>query len=423
MTSAAAGSHPPTQPPGSRHGAGLPRNVWVASATSFLTDISSEMIINVLPLFLANVLGVGTAVIGLIEGVAGATASLLKAPAGWVSDRIGSRKWPAVVGYAVSTGAKPFLLLATSWQTVAGARWADRVGKGVRTAPRDALLADSTGPGQRGLAFGLHRAADTAGAALGIVVAIAVVSAIQGRSPTLGDHTFRILVLASLVPAALAVLVLALGAVDTGARAKPAAAHPPTVPRLRLRNLGSRFMVFLGISAIFDLGNFSDAFIVLRAQDQGLGVTDILWLMVAFNVVYALVATPAGSLSDRWGRKRILVAGWLLYAAVYLGFGTTHEWLPIGALFVLYGIYYGLTMGTAKALISDLAPPALRGSAYGIYHTVLGVIDLPASIIAGVLWQGVGSWHGMGAAAPFIFGAATALLAALLLGVTLQEAR
>jgi MFS family permease len=219
----------------------------------------------------------------------------------------------------------------------------------VRTAPRDALIADSIS--DFGLAFGLHRAADTAGAVL-----------------------------------------------------------------------GRRFAVFLGIVALYDLGNFSDAFLVLRAQEQGLAVGDVLWTLLGFNLVYAVVSAPAGALSDRIGGKRIIIAGWIAYAGIYLGFAMAKSSIHIVAPCLCYDAYYGLTMGTAKAMVADLVPAQLRGTAYGSYHALLGIIDLPASLIAGVLWQGVGSWPGFGSAAPFYFGAATALLAALLFTAFVRDA-
>lgn len=404
----------PTSTPSPRK---IPRNIWALSGTSFFMDVSSEMILNVLPLFLANVLGVGTAVIGLIEGVAESTASLLKVFAGGLSDRLGARKPLTAGGYIISALAKPIFLLANSWGVVAGARWADRVGKGVRTAPRDALIADSIPSADRGLAFGLHRAADTGGAVLGLLIAIVVVSQMQGNATELGKNTFRTLVLVSLIPALLAVLTVVLGVRETrkgttnGAR------------RVGFRGLGRRFAVFLSIVALFDLGNFSDAFLVLRAQERGLSVEGVLWTLLGFNLVYALIATPAGALSDRIGRKRLIIAGWIAYAGIYLGFALAGSGAQVVALYLGYGAYYGLTMGTAKAMVADLVPIELRGTAYGSYNALLGIIDLPASLIAGVLWQGVGSWNGFGPAAPFYFGACTALTAALLLAAFLRDAR
>ncbi len=296
----------------------LPRNLWAVSLTSFFMDISSEMVLNILPLFLLNVLGVKTSVIGLIEGIAEATASVLKVFSGWISDRLRARKWLAVAGYALSALSKPFFYVAGSWGAVAGVRWADRVGKGIRTAPRDALVADSVDERHRGLAFGLHRAADTAGATLGLIIALVVVWLAQSGSAVLGASTFRTVVLVSLVPALLAVLSLALGARDVPV--KGVAARPP----ITFRGLGGRFFVFMLIVGLFDLGNSSDAFLVLRGQERGLSVLGVLGMLISFNLVYTLLSTPAGSLSDRIGRRRLIVGGWLVYAAIYLGFGLAH---------------------------------------------------------------------------------------------------
>lgn len=387
----------------------LPRNVWAVSLTSFFMDISSEMVINILPLFLFSVLGVRTSIIGLIEGVAESTASLLKLFSGWFSDRIGGRKWLAVTGYGISTLAKPFFYIASSWWQVAAVRWADRLGKGVRTAPRDALIADSVEEKQRGLAFGFQRAADTAGAMIGLLIALGVVWWLQSNSFELGKSTFQTIVLISLIPAVLAVLVLALGAHDVAVTGQRSA------PKFAFKSLGKPFMVFMIIVGIFDLGNSSDAFLILRAQERGISVAGVLGMLVVFNLVYALVSTPAGGLSDRIGRSRLIIAGWLVYAAIYLGFGLAQTGWQIWLLYIGYGFYYGLAYGTAKAMVADLVGANVRGTAYGTYNAVLGIIDLPASVIAGVLWQGVGAWSGLGASAPFLFGAAMAFTAAILL--------
>jgi len=387
----------------------LPRNVWAVSLTSFFMDISSEMVINILPLFLSNVLGVGTNIIGLIEGIAEATASLLKVFSGWLSDRLRARKWLAVTGYAISALAKPFFYFASTWQMVAGVRWADRVGKGVRTAPRDALVADSIEEHQRGLAFGFHRAADTGGAMLGLIVALVVVWALQSRSVDLSRHTFQIVVLASLIPAVLAVISLALGAKDVPITSKRER------PKITFKGLGKPFLTFMVIVGLFDLGNSSDAFLVLRAQERGLNVVGVLGMLVTFNLVYTLISTPAGSLSDRIGRQKVIVGGWLAYALIYLGFALVGRGWHIWVLYALYGVYYGLAYGTTKAMVADLVPANLRGTAYGTYNAVLGILDFPASLIAGFLWGGVGAWKGFGPSAPFFFGAALSLIAALLM--------
>ena len=395
----------------------LPRNVWAASLTSFFMDVSSEMVINVVPLFLANVLGVKTNVIGLIEGIAEATASLLKVFSGWFSDVLGQRKWLAVAGYGLSTLAKPFFYVANTWTTVLGVRWADRVGKGIRTAPRDALLADSIRQDQRGLAFGFHRAADTGGAMLGLIIALLVVWGAQSTELELGRHTFQIVVLLSLIPAVLAVLSLAIGARDVPIEEKRER------PSLSLKGFGTPFKVFLIIVCIFDLGNSSDAFLVLRAQERGLSVLAVLAMLITFNLVYTLVSGPAGAWSDRIGRRKIIVSGWVAYSLIYLGFAVAAAAWQVWALYALYGLYYGLAYGTTKALVADIVQPEQRGTAYGIYNAALGLLDFPASLIAGILWHGVGSWPGLGPPAPFAFGAMLAFTAAILMALWLPRLR
>lgn len=395
----------------------LPRNVWVVSITSFLTDISSEMVLNLLPLFLAEVLGVRTSLIGVIEGVAEATASLLKLFSGWLSDRMNERKWLAVLGYSLSTLSKPLFYFANTWGAVALARWGDRTGKGIRTAPRDALVADSVTKDQRGMAFGFHRAADTAGAMIGLLIALGIVWRVQASAPTLQEATFRTIALVSLAPALLGVVALAVGARDVAVTDKR-----PT-PKFALRSLGKPFTVFVLIVGVFTLGNSSDAFLVLRAQDRGLSVIGVLGMLITFNLVYTLVSTPAGSLSDRVGRSRLIIGGWLFYAVVYLGFGLARTGWQIWVLYAFYGLYYGLAYGTALALVADLVPAEVRGTAYGTYNAMLGIMALPASLIAGLLWQGAGRWPGFGASAPFLFGGAMALLAAALMAFWFPRVR
>jgi MFS family permease len=397
----------------------LSRNVWAATATSFLTDVSSEMVSNVLPLFLANVLGASTSAIGLIEGLAETTASLLKMVSGWLSDHVGQRKWLAVLGYALSACAKPFLYAARTWGAVLGVRFADRIGKGVRTAPRDALVADSTDARHRGLAFGLHRAGDTGGAVLGIALAILILRSIEAGGGSLDRPAFQRLVLVSLIPAFLGVIVLALGVRET----KRQAQRTGSPASGGVRSLGRRFLLFVGIMIIFTLGNSSDAFLILRAQDVGLSVSAVLGMMLTFNMVYAAVATPAGALSDRWGRRRMLLAGWLIYALTYLGFSLANAGWQAWLLMLGYGVYYGLTEGAARALVADLVPAESRGTAYGVFNAAIGLTALPASVVAGVLWQGAGAWGGWGASAPFAFGAAMAFLAAVLLGLLSLQVR
>jgi MFS family permease len=399
------------------HLSDLPRNVWVVTLTSFLTDVSSEMLFNLLPIFLYSVLGVKTAFIGLIEGLAQAVASLLKIISGWLSDRMGMRKPLAVAGYALSTLAKPFLYLATSWPGVLVVRFADRLGKGLRTAPRDALVADTVRREERGLAFGLHRAGDTAGAVIGLAVALAVVLLVQHDDPNLERSTFQTVVLISIVPSVLAVLILWFGAHDVPAEEVAgglAAAANQDADAARGTPLWRTpgFRRFIILLVIFTLGNSSDAFLILRARTTGLSVAGVLGMMITFNLIYALLSTPAGSLSDRIGRRWLLIAGWGVYALVYLGFAVMSQSWQAWALMGVYGIYYGLSEGAERAFIADLVPAPKRGTAYGAMHTAIGVSLLPASLIAGLLWQGVGKWAGLGPSAPFYFGALMAIIAA-----------
>ncbi len=387
----------------------LPRNIWAVSLTSFLMDISSEMVINILPLFLVNVLGVKTNIVGLIEGIAEATASLVKFFSGWLSDRLHSRKWLAVAGYGLSALSKPFFLIASTWEMVAAVRWLDRAGKGIRTAPRDALVADSIDQKDRGLAFGFHRAADTAGALVGILIAAGLIWVAQSNSQYLSEHTFQIVVLVSLAPAFLAVLTLAFGAREVSAVGKR------KLPKIMFKALGKPFMIFMVIAGIFTLGNSSDAFLILRAQSAGMSVVMILVMMAVFNLIYSLVSTPAGRLSDRIGRRKMIIAGWLVYAIIYFGFALARGSWQIFMLYVTYGFYYGLSYGSINALLADLVPAELRGTAYGTYNAIIGIIAFPASLIAGILWQGMGSWTGLGQSAPFFFGGSMALLAAILM--------
>jgi len=387
----------------------LPRNVWAVGVTSFFMDISSEMVLNIVPLFLSNVLGVQTSIIGLIDGIAEATASILKLFSGWLSDKVGGRKWLAVAGYALSAISKPFFYIASSWELIGGVRWADRAGKGIRTAPRDALVADSVTKETRGLAFGFNRAMDKGGAVLGILVAALLVWMTQANNLDLSKHTFQIIVLISLVPAFLAVISLAIGAKDvpvTGQR---------EAPRISLRSMGKPFKIFLVIVSIFTLGNSADSFLVLRAQNLGVTVVGILIMLAIFNLVITLVATPAGSLSDRVGRRKLIIGGWLVYAIIYMGFALAQQAWQVWILYVAYGLYYGLAFGTTTAMVADLVPENLRGTAYGTYNAVVGLLAFPASFIAGMLWQGIGAWSGFGPSAPFLFGGSLALIAALMM--------
>lgn len=389
---------------------GVPRNVFILGMVSFLTDVSSEMTLTILPLFLANVLGVRTPVIGLIEGLAETTASLTKIFSGWFSDRVGDRKWVTTVGYSLSAISKPFLYFAGSWGLVLGVRVADRLGKGVRTSPRDALIADSTPVGRRGLSFGFHRAADTAGAVLGLGMAALIVFFSQRLDVRLEAPTYQTLVLVGIVPGLLAVLALIVFVREP--KKQVGISRPPS---LTLRGFDVRFKVFLAIIVLFTLGNSSDAFLILRAQNLGSSVLQIFILLTLFNLVCTVVAAPAGALSDRIGRRRMIVAGWTVYGIIYLGFSLANAIWQVWALYIAYGLYYGLAEGSARALVADTVRAEQRGTAYGVFNAAVGITAFPASFIAGLLWQGLGPWLGFGPSAPFLFGAVLAFLAVVLL--------
>ncbi len=389
---------------------GLHPNVFFLGLVSFFTDISSELIFTLMPLFLFNVLRVSTPIIGLIEGITESTATLLKFFSGWLSDKVGTRKWLAVVGYGVSVAAKPFMYFVTAWGAVLGVRFADRVGKGIRSAPRDALIADSITAAERGKAFGLHRTMDTSGALLGLLLAALVVLLTQGGRLDLTLETYRHLVLIGLVPALLAMVVFFFVR-EKGPRAPSAVdmeSHTaPGVLSGEAKGFDARFKIFVGLTVVFTLGHFSDAFLILRAQERGNSVLMTLLMLATFNLVYSLVSVPAGVLSDKMGRKAVLLLGWALSVLVYLGFAAADSLWHVWLLFAVYGLYYGMTEGVARAFVADLVGEERRGTAYGIYHGAVGASLLPASIIAGFLWYAVDP------AAPFLFGAGLSFLAAV----------
>ncbi len=388
------------------------RNVYVTSAASLLTDISTEMVVYVLPLFLAGVLRAPIAAIGLIEGVAETTASLARLFSGQLADRF-NRKWLAVSGYALSTIAKAWLPFANTWLAAFAARFADRLGKGIRTAPRDALIAASVDEKHRGAAFGFHRAADSLGAFIGVGLSAILIALLQGADTSLTGSTFTTIALISVVPAALGVAVLSLGLVEP-ARERATKLSSMALPSWR--NLPQRLKAFLLVMAVFTLGNSADAFIVLRAESLGASTVLVLGLVLAFNLTYALAAAPLGALSDRVGRRKLIGAGWALYAAVYLGFALSRSLIVLGVLWCAYGAYYALTEGTYKALVADIAPAAQHGTAYGAFHATVAIMSLPASLLAGLLWQTFGP------PAPFLAGSMLAMVAAALFAFLLGEA-
>src|SRR5688500_15221523 len=387
----------------------LARNVLVLGAVSFLTDVSSEMIYPLLPVFIGRVLGASATSIGVIEGAAESTAALLKFFSGWWSDRMVRRKPLVVVGYALSGLVRPLIGIAQSVGHVLAIRLADRIGKGIRTSPRDALIADSVDARVRGKAFGFHRAADHAGAVLGPLIAFVLLQR--------AGIEMRTLFLLAAIPGLLAVVVLVVGVRE--ARTPPATMAPtdaPTIEPARLRTLGGRFWAVLGIILVFTLGNSTDAFLLLRAADLGVPIAQIPLLWAVLHVVKSASSTPGGALSDRLGRRPLLIAGWLLFAAVYFAFGRATAVWQIWALFAIYGVYFGLTEGTEKALVADLVPASARGTAFGGFNLAVSLGALPASVIFGLWWDRVGP------RAAFDFGATMALIATLALVLVLPGA-
>ena len=377
----------------------LPRTVIALSLVSLFTDASSEIIYPLLPLFLTATLGASAATLGVIEGAAETTASLLKLASGWWSDKVSRRKPLVVLGYAIASVARPLVAIAQSAGQVLAIRVGDRVGKGIRSSPRDALLADSVSPAQRGRAYGLHRAADNFGAVIGPLIAFAM---LRWTSITL-----RQLFMLAAVPAAVALIALVVGV-----REEPRAAVKPVAASARPMlggGLPARFWGYLAVLLLFTLGNSSDAFILLRASQLGVSAAllPIIWAML--NVVKSATNIPGGVLSDRVGRVPLIVAGWLIFAAVYLAFGRATQTWQAWALFAVYGTYFGLTEGVEKALVADLVPAEKRGAGFGWYNLAIGLGALPASVIFGAVWD---RW---GAVAAFELGAALSAVAAVAL--------
>jgi MFS family permease len=381
---------------------GLGLNIIALGVTSFLTDVSSEMIFPLFPIFTVEVLGASTAAIGLIEGLAESTASLLRVFSGWWSDKVGRRKPFAVSGYGLSTIVKPFLALATSWPHAMGVRFTERIGKGLRTAPRDAIIADSCKPSVRGKAFGFHRTLDTFGAVVGPALAFLLL-------PLLG---YRQVFLVATIPAAVAVLVLVLGVREVRRRQEPIRSF-----KVSVRSLNPSFRLYLGIATLFALGNFSWAFLILRARDLGIAAGYTILLYMFHNVIYALASTPAGMLSDRVGRRPVLALGYGVFGFTCIGFAlSTSAWHAI-ALFATYGLFKGIVEGVQKAYVADLVAPQLRGTALGAFDTATGLALFPSSFVVGILWQTVS------VQVAFSYGAALSFTAAGLLLVALKRSR
>jgi len=383
----------------------LPRNVFAISLVSLLNDASSEIIYPLLPIFISSSLGASARAIGVIEGTAESISSLLKLFAGYLSDRWRQRKLLVVSGYALAALARPLLAFATTWHNVLAIRLTDRIGKGVRTAPRDAMIADAVDVDQRGIAFGFHRAMDHGGAVIGPLIGFLLVYFLISNRDAPSRAEFKWVFLWAAVPAIAAVLV----AMFFMRESQLAAAEPAGPRSLSLRGFDGNFKRFLLILALFTLSNSTDGFLILRARSVGVSIPDSLLLWAAHHAMKVLSSLWGGDLSDRLGRKRLIVSGWILYAAVYAGFAFAAHQISIWVLFLVYGIYFGLAEGAEKALVADLVQPAQRGTAYGLYNLAFGITVFPASLLMGIIWD----WKGPTTA--FLLSAALGATAALLL--------
>ncbi len=373
-------------------------NVVVLSVVSLLTDVSSEMILPILPFFLTQVLFADALIVGLVEGVAESVVSFMKVLSGRFSDVAGKRKGFVAAGYGFSTAMKVLFPFARAWPEFLGMRVVERVGKGVRDAPRDALLSESTPPETRGKAFGFHRSMDTAGAIAGPLVTLSLLGTV-GASMALGD-AYRFVILVAAIPAIFSFIVVFFVR-------EPARAPSPKQPlRVSLRGAPKPLVAFVAIASVFSFAEFSYAFLLLRVGLIEKGTTVAILLYVLFNVTYTLNAFPAGILSDRIGRKPVIVVGYVSFAAMAVLLATAPSLLALVVGFVFYGICYGMTEGTQRALVADMAPPESKATVLGAYHTSVGMVKLASGLVAGLLWVAVTP------AATFWFGAVVACVAA-----------
>jgi MFS family permease len=382
---------------------GLNDNIFFAGVVSFFMDFSSEMVYPLVPLFLSSVLGVQKSIIGLIEGIAESTASLLKVFSGWLSDRLGHRKWLMAIGYGISTLSRPLVATAPNWGQVLASRFMDRFGKGVRNAPRDALIAESCEAPTLGRSFGFHRGMDTVGAVIGPAVAFGLLAYYNGQ--------YRLVFWLSMIPGLLAVLTIIFFIRETRACLVDQAEKP----KLGWSSFSGSYKFFILVVTLFSLGNSSDVFLILRAQDVGIQTAVIPLVYLTFNVVYSLGALPAGMLSDRIGPKPIIFLSFILFGFIYLGFALAGRPAHIWLLFIFYGIFMAMTEGVQKAFLATLIPQEFKATGFGLYNTLVGLAVLPASLIGGFLWDHIGPQ------ATFLYGSITATLSALLFIVFLLK--
>jgi MFS family permease len=372
----------------------IPKNVKALGFVSLINDAASEMIYPLLPIFLTSVLGVGAGALGVIEGIAESTASLLKLFSGWISDKIKKRKILVLIGYSLAALGRPMIALCRTWWQVAAVRFVDRLGKGVRTSPRDALISLSTPRDVKGKAFGFHRAMDHAGAIIGPLSAVLLLK--------LGID-LKHLFLWALLPGVATILIVVFFIKEKKTEADSKNTN------FDFSVLSKNFRVYLLILILFTFGNSSDAFLILKAKDSGAVVVLVPLLWVVLHFVKMTTSVPGGIWSDRVGRRKVIITGWIVYALIYLGFGFSYRLFHIWILFALYGIYFGLTEGVEKAFVSDLVDKKFQGTAFGFYHLAVGLASFPSSVIFGLIWQKFGS------EAAFTYGASLAGLASILL--------
>jgi MFS family permease len=377
---------------------GIQPVILVIGLVCLFTDLSSNMIIPILPIYLTTVLHLQLTSIGIIEGIAESTASILKLFSGWITDRFGKHKLLMLIGYGLSNLTKPFFALSASWNQVLLLRFSDRFGKGIRTSPRDALLADATTKEDRGKSFGFRRALDALGAALGPLVAFGILAAYAGN--------YQLVFWLSVIPGVIALLLIIFFIKETEPRQS---LKQRALPKIVFKQMNRRFVGFTWIATFFTLGNFSDAFLALRAQDTGMALALIPLAFFALNLSSSIFSMPIGMLSDRIGRRPVVIMGFLIFALIYFGFGIAHNTTLIWLLFIMYGLYYAFTDGIQKAYIADIVPEGQRGTAMGTFNALTGLAALPASIMAGYLWQAFGPL------AAFSVSSGIAVLAALLL--------
>ena len=353
----------------------LGRNILSLGLVSLFTDLSTEMAYPIIPVFLQEVLRVQPLFIGLVEAIAESTASILKTFSGYISDHLRKRKLFILIGYSFSALVKPLLAFATQGWHVLMVRFSDRVGKGIRTAPRDALIADSSKHAYYGRTYGFHRAMDTLGAILGPLAAFIILS--------LSSQNYRLLFGLAIIPGIIAVVIILLGVKEIVPETK-------RLLRFSFKKLDMRLKMFLLIMVVFTLGNSSDAFLILRARNIGVSATLIPLLWLTFNISYFVWSYPAGILSDRMGRRKTIFLGLLIFSGCYTAFAFNHSSSLIWVIFIIYGLYYGFTEGNLRAYVADLTASEIRATAFGIYHTVVGITLLPANILMGLLWQRFG---------------------------------